>query len=84
MDEFGELRTRDVVVAPYTNPAWTPLFRRAVAVIVDRGGVASHAAIIAREYGIPGDGHGRRDHSPQRRPAGQVDGDRGLVLPAGD
>ena len=38
---------------PYTNPSWTPLFERAAAVVVDTGGLASHAAIVAREYGIP-------------------------------
>jgi len=51
--EFGTLRDGEVLVCPYTNPAWTPLFRRAVAVVVDSGGSGSHAAIIAREYGIP-------------------------------
>jgi pyruvate,water dikinase len=51
--EFGELRAGDVLVAPYTNPAWTPLFQRAIAVVVDTGGAVSHAAIVAREYGIP-------------------------------
>ena len=43
----------DVLVCPYTNPAWTPLFQRAAAVVVDSGGPRSHAAIVAREYGIP-------------------------------
>ena len=42
-----------MLIAPVTNPAWTPLFQRAVAVVVDTGGSASHAAIVAREYGIP-------------------------------
>ncbi len=51
--EFGRLRAGEVLVAPYTNPAWTPLFQRAVAVVVDGGGAGSHAAIVAREYGIP-------------------------------
>jgi rifampicin phosphotransferase len=51
--EFGKLRGGDVLVCPYTNPAWTPLFQRACAVVVDAGGSASHAAIVAREYGIP-------------------------------
>jgi len=50
---FGSLRAGEVLVAPYTNPAWTPLFQRAVAVVVDSGSAASHAAIVAREYGIP-------------------------------
>jgi pyruvate,water dikinase len=53
VSEFGKLRAGDVLVAPVTNPAWTPLFQRAVAVVVDTGGSASHAAIVAREYGIP-------------------------------
>ncbi len=53
VSEFAKLRAGDVLVAPVTNPAWTPLFQRAVAVVVDTGGSSSHAAIVAREYGIP-------------------------------
>jgi rifampicin phosphotransferase len=53
VSEFGKLRAGDVLVAPVTNPSWTPLFQRAIAVVVDTGGTASHAAIVAREYGIP-------------------------------
>ncbi|MBM7790029.1 PEP/pyruvate-binding domain-containing protein [Tenggerimyces flavus] len=51
--DFATLRKGDILVCPYTNPAWTPLFHLAAAVVVDSGSVASHAAIIAREYGIP-------------------------------
>jgi rifampicin phosphotransferase len=51
--EFGKLRPGEVLVAPFTNPSWTPLFQRAVAIVVDSGSIASHAAIVAREYGIP-------------------------------
>jgi len=51
--EFGRLAAGDVLVCPYTNPAWTTLFQRAAAVVVDSGGLGSHAAIVAREYGIP-------------------------------
>jgi rifampicin phosphotransferase len=51
--EFGRLAAGDILVCPYTNPGWTPLFQRAAAVVVDSGGPASHAAIVAREYGIP-------------------------------
>jgi pyruvate,water dikinase len=79
--EFGKLRAGDVLVAPYTNPAWTPLFERAAAVVVDSGGPASHAAIVAREYGIPAvmatvDGTRRLTAGLRVR----VDGARGLVL----
>jgi rifampicin phosphotransferase len=51
--EFSRLAAGDVLVCPYTNPAWTTLFQRAAAVVVDSGGPGSHAAIVAREYGIP-------------------------------
>jgi pyruvate,water dikinase len=62
-EEFGLLRSGDILVCPYTNPSWTPLFQRAAAVVVDMGGLGSHAAIVAREYGIPavmGTGTGTR------------------------
>ncbi|HZM83961.1 MAG TPA: PEP/pyruvate-binding domain-containing protein [Candidatus Limnocylindrales bacterium] len=52
-NEFSRLKAGDILVCPYTNPSWTPLFQRAAAVVVDTGGVGSHAAIVAREYGIP-------------------------------
>ncbi|MBI5504107.1 MAG: hypothetical protein HY899_04875 [Deltaproteobacteria bacterium] len=42
-----------VLVCPFTDPAWTPLFALASAVVADTGGPLSHAAIVAREYGIP-------------------------------
>src|SRR5690625_6764757 len=43
----------DVVVCRHTDPAWTPLFTIASAVVTETGGVLSHAAIVAREVGIP-------------------------------
>ena len=81
--EFGQLRSGEILVCPYTNPAWTPLFQRAAAVVVDAGGLGSHAAIVAREYGIPavmGTGSGTSVLAD-----GQcvfVDGNLGVVLPA--
>jgi pyruvate,water dikinase len=83
VSEFGSLRAGDVLVAPVTNPAWTPLFQRAAAVVVDAGGVASHAAIVAREYGIPAV-MGTMNGTQVLRDGQwiQVDGSRGLVLKA--
>jgi pyruvate,water dikinase len=52
-DDFGSLLEGEVLVAPLTAPAWTPLFHRAVAVVTDVGSAAAHASIIAREYGLP-------------------------------
>lgn len=43
----------DILVAPITDPAWTPLFLGAAAVVVEVGAQQSHAAIVARELGIP-------------------------------
>ena len=43
----------EILVAPLTAPAWTPLFTRAAGVVTDVGSAASHASIVAREYGIP-------------------------------
>jgi len=43
----------DVLVAPITDPSWTPLFVPAGAVVVDVGAQMSHAVIVSRELGIP-------------------------------
>jgi rifampicin phosphotransferase len=51
--EGNKLRSGEVLVAPSTDPVWTPLFMKACAVIMETGGYISHGAIIAREYGIP-------------------------------
>jgi pyruvate,water dikinase len=42
-----------VLVAPFTDPAWTPLFLKAGALVMETGGYLSHGAIVAREFGIP-------------------------------
>ena len=43
----------EILIAPYTDPAWTPLFIPAAAVVVEIGSLLSHASIVAREMGIP-------------------------------
>ncbi|MER7003213.1 PEP/pyruvate-binding domain-containing protein [Dactylosporangium sp. NPDC000555] len=53
VDEFSSVRHGDILVCRTTDPAWTPLFRLAAAVVTETGGVLSHAAIVAREFGIP-------------------------------
>ena len=85
VSEFGKLQSGEILVAPATNPAWTPLFQRAAAVVVDMGGAASHAAIVAREYGVPAvmgtfDGTKKLTNGQWI----QVDGSRGLVLKASE
>jgi pyruvate,water dikinase len=51
--EGSRLGPGEVLVAPSTDPGWTPLFLRAAAIIMEVGGYLSHGAIVAREYGIP-------------------------------
>jgi pyruvate,water dikinase len=52
-EDFNQLKSGDVLVAPITTPAWTPLFAMASAIVTDVGGPLSHGSIVAREYGIP-------------------------------
>ncbi|NNE72664.1 MAG: phosphoenolpyruvate-utilizing protein, partial [Acidimicrobiales bacterium] len=49
----GDLGPGDVLVAPLTDPSWTPLFVPAEAVVVDVGAAMSHAVIVSRELGLP-------------------------------
>jgi pyruvate,water dikinase len=52
-DEGARLGHGEILVAPSTDPGWTPLFLRASAVVMETGGYLSHGAIVAREYGLP-------------------------------
>jgi pyruvate,water dikinase len=47
------LEPGEVLVAPSTDPGWTPLFLTASALVMEMGGMMSHGAVVAREYGIP-------------------------------
>ncbi len=51
--EFDKLQPDDVLVCPVTSPVWSILFANVGALVTDTGGILSHPAIIAREYGIP-------------------------------
>jgi pyruvate,water dikinase len=51
--DLQAFRPGDVLVAPATSPDWEPVMRRAAAVVTDRGGRTCHAAIVARELGVP-------------------------------
>lgn len=43
----------EILVAPFTDPGWTPYFMPAAGIVMDMGGALSHGSIVAREYGIP-------------------------------
>jgi rifampicin phosphotransferase len=69
----------EILVCPYTDPGWTPLFLNAVGLVTDVGGVFSHGSLVAREYGIPSV---VVDDATDRIETGQrirVDGDAGRV-----
>jgi phosphohistidine swiveling domain-containing protein len=80
LSDARRLRPHDVLVVDTTAPPWTPLFATAAAVVSDTGGILSHCAVVAREYGIPavvGTGN-----ATSRITDGQlieVDGDAGIV-----
>ncbi len=51
--EAAKLNKGDVLVAPFTDPGWTPLFYSVEALVVEVGCMMTHGSVIAREYGIP-------------------------------
>lgn len=51
--EEGKLEKGDILVAPFTDPGWTPLFISAKGLVMEVGGLMTHGAVVAREYGIP-------------------------------
>lgn len=52
-DDFGRVQQGDVLVCPSSNPSWVPLFGIIAGLVTDTGGVLSHAAVVAREFGVP-------------------------------
>ncbi len=52
-EDFSKVQSGEILICPYTGTAWTPLFLKIAGVVTDTGGMLTHAAIAAREYGIP-------------------------------
>jgi pyruvate,water dikinase len=79
-DQLDEVQDGEILVCSVTSPSWAPVFARIAAAVSDAGGIMAHAAIVAREYGLPavvGTGYGT-----QRIKTGQlirVDGSAGVV-----
>ena len=53
LEQLAEIQEGEVLVAPTTSPSWTPVFGSIAAAVLDSGGIMCHAAIVAREYGLP-------------------------------
>jgi len=79
-EDFPKVKSGDILVCPYTGTAWTPLFLKIAGVVTDTGGMLTHAAIAAREYGIPAVvGTWNATASVQNGDLIHIDGARGVV-----
>jgi phosphohistidine swiveling domain-containing protein len=79
-DTDEQLLAGEILVAPFTDPGWTPYFVPAAAIVMDEGGIISHGSIVAREFGIPAVVNvGSATKIIKTGQKIQVDGDRGGV-----
>jgi phosphohistidine swiveling domain-containing protein len=80
LEEARALEPGEILVARYTNPGWMPLFAVAGGIVIEEGGLLSHGAVVAREYGIPAvlsiEGATRLFETGQRL---RIDGGEGTV-----
>jgi pyruvate,water dikinase len=79
-DTREQVSAGEILVAPFTDPGWTPYFVPAAAIVMDQGGILSHGSILAREYGIPAVVNvGPATKIIKTGQTIQVDGNRGVV-----
>jgi pyruvate,water dikinase len=52
-DDFGRIQPGDIIVCPSSNPSWVPVFTIAGGLVTNTGGLLAHAAVVAREFGLP-------------------------------
>ncbi|HEY6277798.1 MAG TPA: PEP-utilizing enzyme [Streptosporangiaceae bacterium] len=80
VNDIGQIRDGEILVCPVTAPSWGPVFGKIKAAVSDIGGTMSHAAIVAREYGMPAVvGTGQATKRIRTGDRVRVDGDRGVV-----
>ena len=80
VDQIADVRDGEILVCGSTSPAWAPIFSKIRATVTDVGGVMSHAAIVAREYGMPAVvGTGRATAAIRTGQTIRVDGSEGTV-----
>ena len=78
--DFGRIQPGDIIVCPSSNPSWVPVFVIAGGLVTNTGGVLSHAAVVAREFGLPAvvGVAGATDQIADGRIV-EIDGARGIV-----
>ncbi|MEZ4725888.1 MAG: PEP-utilizing enzyme [Caldilineaceae bacterium] len=80
LEEVDQVAPGDILVTETTAPPWTPLFGSVAAIVTDTGGILSHCAVVAREYGIPAVvGAGIATTTIQNGQMIEVDGNSGVV-----
>jgi len=80
VEEIGRLQPGDILVCQITNPTWAPIFQKIAGAVSDIGGSMSHAAIVAREFGLPAVvGTGTATARIRDGQRVRVDGGRGVV-----
>ncbi len=81
VNEIDQIEGTEILVCPVTSPSWGPVFGKIKAAVSDSGGMMSHAAIVAREYGMPAVvGTGIATQRIKTGDRLRVDGDQGVVL----
>ena len=80
VEEISRLQKGDILICQITNPTWAPVFQKIAGAVSDIGGSMSHAAIVAREYGLPAVvGTGSATSRIKDGQRVRVDGARGIV-----
>ena len=80
VNEIGQIKEGEILVCPVTAPSWGPVFNKIKAAVSDIGGTMSHAAIVAREYGMPAVvGTGKATKTIKTGQRLRVDGNQGIV-----
>ncbi|HEY1724813.1 MAG TPA: PEP-utilizing enzyme [Steroidobacteraceae bacterium] len=80
VEEINRLKQGDILVCQVTNPTWAPVFQKIAGAVSDIGGSMSHAAIVAREFGLPAVvGTGSATSRIKDGQRVRVDGGRGIV-----
>jgi pyruvate,water dikinase len=79
-DDHEQVLPGEILIAPFTDPAWSPYFITAAGVVMDQGGILSHGSIVARDYGLPAVTNvGGATKLIRTGDLVQVDGNRGRV-----
>lgn len=80
VNDIAQMREGEILVCPVTAPSWAPIFSKIRAAVSDIGGTMSHAAIVAREYGMPAVvGTGQATRRIRTGQLLRVDGSQGIV-----